>query len=87
MLVASFALPSSGMPSVMQPSSEPRFSAQYRRYHHFVGHALRRVGVPEADVDRLSDPGRLEDAYPTLRVVLLRSVGIPDARIAERDRP
>jgi TetR/AcrR family transcriptional regulator, fatty acid metabolism regulator protein len=26
--------------------------------------------------------GRLEDAYPTLRAILLRSVGIPDARIA-----
>jgi AcrR family transcriptional regulator len=26
-------------------------------------------------------PGRLEDAYPSLRAVLLRSVGIPDARI------
>jgi AcrR family transcriptional regulator len=26
-------------------------------------------------------PGRLEDAYPTLRAILLRSVGIPDARI------
>jgi AcrR family transcriptional regulator len=26
--------------------------------------------------------GRLEDTYPTLRVILLRSVGIPEARIA-----
>jgi AcrR family transcriptional regulator len=26
-------------------------------------------------------PGRLEDAYPTLRAILLRSVGIPDARL------
>jgi AcrR family transcriptional regulator len=26
-------------------------------------------------------PGRLEDAYPTLRAVLLRSVGVPEARI------
>ena len=28
------------------------------------------------------DPGRLEDAYPTLRALLLRSVGVPEARIA-----
>jgi AcrR family transcriptional regulator len=28
------------------------------------------------------DPGRLEDAYPTLRGILLRSVGIPEERIA-----
>lgn len=28
-------------------------------------------------------PGRLEDAYPTLRSVLLRSVGIPESRIDE----
>ena len=28
------------------------------------------------------DHGRLEDAYPTLRVILLRSVGIDEARIA-----
>lgn len=27
------------------------------------------------------EPGRLEDAYPTLRAILLRSVGIPEARI------
>lgn len=27
-------------------------------------------------------PGRLEDAYPTLRALLLRSVGVPDERIA-----
>lgn len=27
-------------------------------------------------------PGRLEDAYPTLRAVLLRSVGVSEARIA-----
>ncbi|MEX1297342.1 MAG: TetR/AcrR family transcriptional regulator, partial [Candidatus Limnocylindrales bacterium] len=27
-------------------------------------------------------PGRLEDTYPTLRAILLRSVGIPEARIA-----
>jgi AcrR family transcriptional regulator len=26
-------------------------------------------------------PGRLEDAYPTLRAVLLRSVGVPEVRI------
>ena len=25
--------------------------------------------------------GRLDDAYPTLRAILLRSVGIPEARI------
>jgi AcrR family transcriptional regulator len=31
----------------------------------------------------MSDPhGRLEDAYPTLRAILLRSVGIPEARIS-----
>jgi AcrR family transcriptional regulator len=28
-------------------------------------------------------PGQLEDAYPTLRAVLLRSVGIPEARIRD----
>jgi AcrR family transcriptional regulator len=28
------------------------------------------------------EPGRLEDAYPTLRALLLRSVGVPEARIA-----
>jgi len=28
------------------------------------------------------DPGRLEDAYPTLRALLLRSVGVAEARIA-----
>ncbi len=28
------------------------------------------------------DPGRLEDAYPTLRAILLRSVGVPEERIA-----
>ena len=28
------------------------------------------------------DPGRLEDTYPTLRAILLRSVGIPEERIA-----
>ncbi len=27
-------------------------------------------------------PGRLEDTYPTLRAILLRSVGIPEERIA-----
>jgi len=27
-------------------------------------------------------PGRLEDAYPALRAMLLRSVGVPEARIA-----
>lgn len=54
MLVASFALTPIGVHPSMQTSSEPRFSAQYKRYHHFVGHALRRVGVPEADVDDLS---------------------------------
>ncbi len=54
MLVASLALTPPGVLPPMATSSEPRFSAQYRRYHHFVGHALRRVGVPEADVDDLS---------------------------------
>ncbi len=29
-----------------------------------------------------SRPGPLEDAYPTLRAILLRSVGVPEARIA-----
>jgi AcrR family transcriptional regulator len=28
------------------------------------------------------EPGRLEDAYPTLRTLLLRSVGVDEARIA-----
>ncbi len=28
--------------------------------------------------------GRLEDTYPTLRAILLRSVGIPADRLAER---
>jgi AcrR family transcriptional regulator len=34
-------------------------------------------------------PGRLEDAYPTLRAVLLRSAGVPEQRIAAewRDWP
>ncbi|MEM9454944.1 MAG: sigma-70 family RNA polymerase sigma factor [Myxococcota bacterium] len=54
MLAASSALTRPGVRLSMQNLSEPRFSAQYRRYHHFVGHALRRVGVPEADVDDLS---------------------------------
>ena len=27
-------------------------------------------------------PGPLEDAFPTLRMLLLRSVGVPEARIA-----
>jgi AcrR family transcriptional regulator len=27
-------------------------------------------------------PGRLEDAYPALRAMLLRSVGVPEARVA-----
>ncbi len=49
----------------MSISSERRFSSQYRRYHHFVGHALRRVGVAEADVDDLS-----QEVF----VVLLRNV-------------
>jgi AcrR family transcriptional regulator len=30
--------------------------------------------------------GRLEDAYPTLRAILLRSVGIPESRIAGLER-
>jgi TetR/AcrR family transcriptional regulator, fatty acid metabolism regulator protein len=30
-------------------------------------------------------PGRLEDAYPVLRAVLLRSVGVPEARITAGD--
>jgi len=30
------------------------------------------------------DPGYLEDTYPTLRAILLRSVGIPEDRIATR---
>ncbi len=30
------------------------------------------------------DPGHLEDTYPTLRAILLRSVGIPEDRIATR---
>jgi hypothetical protein len=28
------------------------------------------------------DPGLLDDAYPTLRALLLRSVGVPEERIA-----
>lgn len=36
----------------------------------------------------MADPhGRLEDAYPTLRAILLRSVGIPEARIAAVETP
>jgi len=54
MLAASFALTAPGVLPSMQTASEPCFSAQYRRYRRFVGHALRRVGVPEADVDDLS---------------------------------
>jgi AcrR family transcriptional regulator len=30
-------------------------------------------------------PGRLEDSYPVLRAVLLRSVGVPESRIAAGD--
>jgi AcrR family transcriptional regulator len=30
-------------------------------------------------------PGRLEDSYPTLRAILLRSVGVPEDRIASLD--
>jgi AcrR family transcriptional regulator len=33
------------------------------------------------------DPGRLEDAYPTLRLILLRSVGIPSERIERLAQP
>lgn len=33
------------------------------------------------------EPGHLEDAYPTLRAILLRSVGVPEARIAAGPRP
>jgi AcrR family transcriptional regulator len=33
------------------------------------------------------DPGRLEDAYPTLQGILLRSVGIPEERIGALRRP
>ena len=32
-------------------------------------------------------PGRLEDAYPALRAMLLRSVGVPEARIATIPSP
>ncbi|MFP5342530.1 MAG: TetR/AcrR family transcriptional regulator [Candidatus Limnocylindria bacterium] len=32
-------------------------------------------------------PGRLEDAFPALRATLLRSVGVPEARIAEVPAP
>jgi AcrR family transcriptional regulator len=32
-------------------------------------------------------PGRLEDTYPTLRAILLRSVGIPESRIAVAATP
>lgn len=31
------------------------------------------------------EPGRLDDAYPVLRAVLLRSVGVPESRIAAGD--
>jgi hypothetical protein len=30
-------------------------------------------------------PGRLEDSYPVLRAVLLRSVGVPEGRIVAGD--
>jgi AcrR family transcriptional regulator len=33
------------------------------------------------------DPGLLEDAYPTLRAILLRSVGVPEGRIAAGGPP
>ncbi len=32
-------------------------------------------------------PGRLEDEYPVLRALLLRSVGVPEARIAQPGAP
>ena len=32
-------------------------------------------------------PGRLEDAYPALRGMLLRSVGVPESRVAEVPAP
>ncbi len=34
-----------------------------------------------------NSPGRLEDQYPVLRMLLLRSVGVPEARIAAGSRP
>lgn len=33
------------------------------------------------------EPGRLEDAFPALRAMLLRSVGVPEARIARVPAP
>jgi hypothetical protein len=33
------------------------------------------------------DPSRLEDAYPALRVVLLRSAGVPEERIGPAPMP
>jgi TetR/AcrR family transcriptional regulator, fatty acid metabolism regulator protein len=42
-------------------------------------------GALDEVVDRwlqASHPGRLEDAYPTLRAILLRSAGVPESRIA-----
>jgi AcrR family transcriptional regulator len=33
------------------------------------------------------DPGRLEDAYPALRAMLLRSAGVPEARIGAAPLP
>ena len=33
------------------------------------------------------EPGRLEDAYPPLRALLLRSAGVPEARIAATGTP
>jgi len=33
------------------------------------------------------EPGRLEEAYPPLRALLLRSAGVPEARIAATGAP
>jgi AcrR family transcriptional regulator len=41
--------------------------------------ALNEVVGRWLNADR---PGRLEDAYPALRAMLLRSVGVPEARVA-----
>lgn len=53
MLLTSFAVDSSWDLAAMPSRPEPRFSQQYVRYRRFVGHALRRVGVAEADLDDL----------------------------------
>lgn len=54
MLAASFTADPPWVLASMSVAPEQRSSEQFIRYRRFVGHALRRVGVAEADVDDLS---------------------------------